>query len=123
MDVDLPANFVSSLNEYVTIQQETGLLSLGDTQLEQWYQDRKLEAINVAECLAANRAHCDQLEQRLAAVNKEKDSIKALLEVAEREYALPAESERSKKKLDADIAQQSYKLVSCYEDVLFRTRC
>lgn len=64
------------------------------------------------ECVSEGLSQCSHLKQRLDGVNAEIERIKAQLEVAEREFPQSAESDRTKQKLDDEIARQSFKLVS-----------
>lgn len=111
MAADLPADFAARLDEYAAIQAETGLLRIDETSLEQWYQDRKLDIINLAECSAAGRADCRRLEAQLANVTAETAELEALLAAADGDGASAAETGRRMVKLDKEIADSRHKLV------------
>lgn len=100
----------------MAIQQETGLLQISDITLEQWYQDRKLHIINLAECAATSRAHCQRLEAQLAEVAVETDELTALLQSADKEGMSGSEAARCLAKLDKEIGENRHKLVSTYLD-------
>lgn len=109
---DLPDEFLARLDEYVAIQQETGLLSLSDISLQQWYQQHKLEMIELAECSAVGQAHCRRLEDRLADVRQNVGELETLLAAADKEIRTPDEVARRRAKLNTDIGDSRHKLVS-----------
>lgn len=109
---DFTATFQRQLDDLVAIQLETGLLAVTELNLQHWYQDRKLDVINGAQALAATRAHCLELEQRIAAVQRDAERVELLVREAQREFPASADAEREAVRLEREVQEKRHSLVS-----------